>query len=101
MGAVWLLAMVAMTIAAVVTAKGAKWKLINLGIIVGLISLGLFTGLAAGLWARNNALGAYIALAIRHGCSPVLEAERHGLRIPAKHWPQATSIESRPWARKS
>ena len=54
--------MVGMAIAAVVTAKGAKWKLINLGVIVGLIFVGLLTGLVAGMWARNNALGVDIAL---------------------------------------
>jgi hypothetical protein len=51
MGAVWLLALLALGGMAVFGAKG-KWKLINLGIIAGFVGFGIFAGWVAGMWSR-------------------------------------------------
>jgi hypothetical protein len=62
MGLLWLGALVGLTVLSVSTANGAKWKLINVGIILAGIGLGLLIGWAAGTWGRNDAIGADIAL---------------------------------------
>jgi hypothetical protein len=64
MGVVFLVAMVILSIMAIFGAKGAKWKMLNLLIILGFAAFGLGLGAAAGAWAGNSALGGHIAAAI-------------------------------------
>jgi hypothetical protein len=63
-GAVFLLAMIILSIMAIVGAKGAKRKLLNLLIILGFVAFGLGLGAAFGAWAGNSALGGHIAAAL-------------------------------------
>jgi hypothetical protein len=43
---------------AIAGGKGAKWKLLNLIVILGFMGLGLFIGYAAGVWGKNMEIGA-------------------------------------------
>ena len=62
MGAIWLAALVGLGGYAIIGAKGVKWKLINLGIIVGLMASGMGLGLLAGMWGKNMAIGGEVAV---------------------------------------
>ena len=47
---------------AIAGAKGMKWKLTNLVIILGFAGLGLAASYGMGLWRHNMALGAQVAM---------------------------------------
>ena len=55
------LAFVAMSVAAIATAKGPKWRLINLGIILAFCLAGIGIGFIAAAWGQNSELGGHIA----------------------------------------
>ena len=59
----FLLALIGPSVAAIVTAKG-RWKLYNLGIILGSIFAGLAIGVGAAAWGRNMASGAFFAVPV-------------------------------------
>jgi hypothetical protein len=63
-GAVFLLALIILSIMAIIGAKGGKRKLLNLLIILGFVAFGLGLGAAFGAWAGNMALGGHIAAAL-------------------------------------
>jgi hypothetical protein len=50
---VWLAALILGSAFAIVGGQGAKWKLLNLGIIVGCMAVGFGIGYAAGLGTKN------------------------------------------------
>ena len=60
-GAVFLLALIILSIFAIAGAKGLKWKLLNLLIIVGFMAGGLTIGLAVG---GDSATGGHLAAAL-------------------------------------
>jgi hypothetical protein len=61
MGGVFLLALIVLTIFAVVGAKESKWKFLNLLIIVGFMGLGLLVGFLIG---GNTAIGGHVSAAL-------------------------------------
>jgi|SRR5882724_11157085 len=64
MGGVWLVAMIVLSYLAISTAKGSKWRLINLAIIIGAATFGFGLGAAAGAWGRNMEIGGMIAVTL-------------------------------------
>ena|SRR5215475_7716630 len=92
MGGVWLLAMVGLSGIAIATAKGWKWKLINLGIILTFISAGLGIGFAAGAWGENGAIGALIAIPLATWFGASADFSLNGVKDllpsgqPIGHW---------------
>jgi hypothetical protein len=62
MGSIWLLGLLLLSAMAVITAKGIKWKLINLAIILGFIGAGISIGAGLGAWGQNMAIGGELAV---------------------------------------
>jgi hypothetical protein len=62
MAAVLLAGLIVVSALAIAGGKGAKWKLLNLIIILGSMGLGLFIGYVAGMWGKNMEIGAAAAL---------------------------------------
>lgn len=62
MGPLWLVALLGLGGYAIWGAKTIKWKLINAGIILGTMATGFTVGYLAGIWGKNGALGAEIAI---------------------------------------
>jgi hypothetical protein len=61
-GGLFLLLLIVLTVWAIFGAKGAKWKLLNLLIIVAFVGVGLGLGYLAGLWSSNMAIGAHFSV---------------------------------------
>jgi len=57
-----LILLVICAVLAVAGAKGAKWKLLNVAIIVGFMVLGFGIGWLLGLWGGNMTIGAEAAV---------------------------------------
>jgi hypothetical protein len=57
-----LLALVALSVLAIASAKGMKWKLLNLLIILAFMGLGLLIGWGMGMWGKNMEIGALVAI---------------------------------------
>ena len=57
-----LLLLVAFTVLAISTAKGPKWKIINIFIILGFMAVGFGIGALLGLWGGNMAIGGEAAV---------------------------------------
>ena|ERR1700722_3315252 len=70
-GSLFLLAFLALSVLSVSSAKGAKWKLLNIGAILAGFGIGLLMGWAAGTWGRNAAIGADIAIPLAEGLGAV------------------------------
>jgi hypothetical protein len=92
MQAIFLLILIGLSVVAIVGGKGAKWKLLNLLIIIGFMAVGLGIGWALGAWGSNMAIGAAAALplAILLGCVGALGCyRRNGIRAKANVPPAA------------
>lgn len=61
MGALWLLVFLVLLVFAVAGAKGVKWKLLNLLIIMAFMVLGIAIGFGLGAWGGNMAIGGHVA----------------------------------------
>jgi hypothetical protein len=59
---IWLVALIVLSYLAISTAKGSKWRLTNLGIIVVAVAFGFGLGVAGGVWGKNMELGGMIAV---------------------------------------
>jgi hypothetical protein len=68
-GSLFLIALAALSVLAVATAKDAKWKLLNFAIILAASTAGITVGWLAGVWGRSDAIGADIALPLATGFS--------------------------------
>jgi len=53
MAALWLVALLLGTGFAIATGPGAKWKILNMAIILGCMGIGLGLGYAIGLGSKN------------------------------------------------
>ncbi len=53
MAIIWLAALILSSVFAIASARGVKWKLLNVVIILGCMGLGLGIGYAAGLGSEN------------------------------------------------
>lgn len=62
MATVLLAGLIVVAALAIAGGKGVKSKLLNVIIILGFMSLGLFIGYAAGMWGKNMEIGAEAAL---------------------------------------
>jgi hypothetical protein len=71
MGGLWLVALLGLSVMAVVTAQGIKWKLLNSAIILGFVAVGLGIGAAMGAWGRNMEIGALTAIPLAVGLGAV------------------------------
>jgi hypothetical protein len=60
-GSLLLIALLVFSVLSVTTAKSGGWKIGNIGITIGCMALGLFTGLLGGAWSHNMALGGHLA----------------------------------------
>jgi asparagine N-glycosylation enzyme membrane subunit Stt3 len=70
MGSVFLVGLIVLTCIALIGGKGAKWKLLNLLIIIGFMATGLLVGFALGAWGGSAEIGGHAAasLTILLGC---------------------------------
>jgi predicted RND superfamily exporter protein len=70
----WLGAFLVLSVMAVVTARGIKWKLLNIAIILGFVAVGLGIGAAMGAWGGNMEIGglAAVPLAVGLGAADAL-----------------------------
>ena len=57
-----LLALLVLSVMAVVTAKPIKWKLLNITIVIGFMAAGLGIGAALGAWGQNMEIGGHVAV---------------------------------------
>jgi hypothetical protein len=82
MGTVFLVALVVLGGAAIAGAKGAKWKAINFGIILGFMAVGVGIGFLIGELGGNSAIGGHAAapLMILLGCVGALGCFRRNKR---------------------
>jgi hypothetical protein len=75
---------------AIVTAKTKNWKLLNIGVILMLVVVGLVLGAGLGEWHQPLQTGAYIAVPL--GIVGALKCWR-GNRVRDKHAVPAISNE--------
>jgi hypothetical protein len=68
MGCVFLALLIVLGSMAVIGGKGAKWKLLNLLIIIGFMAAGITIGYALGVWGGNAAVGAHAGAPLMLGC---------------------------------
>jgi lysylphosphatidylglycerol synthetase-like protein (DUF2156 family) len=64
MGAFWLLLLLVLSVYAIASAKGVRWKLFNLLIIIAFMAAGLGVGFALGAWGGNMAIGGHAAASL-------------------------------------
>ena len=64
MGALAFIACLVLSIMALIGAKGLKWKLLNLAIILGFMATGIAIGYGFGAWGSSPTIGAEVAVVL-------------------------------------
>jgi hypothetical protein len=64
MGTLAFIACLVLSIIALVGAKGIKWKLLNLVIILGFMAASLVIGFGFGVWGNSQTVGANVAVVL-------------------------------------
>ena len=82
MGGLGLLLLLVLSAYAITTAKGTKWKLLNLLIIIAFMAAGIGIGIALGAWGGSMAIGGHAAaaLSVLLGAVGALECARRNKR---------------------